>query len=280
MSAPCCVCGGTARRIALTHPEGTLTRCAGCGLVSVDPLPTREQALSPYDAAYFRGERGYRDYAAEEAVFRAEHRRRLARVRAAGGKGRLLDVGAATGACLLEAREAGFEAVGLEPSAETAARARERGLDVVTGTVEDAEFPDASFDVVTCFDALEHFLDPVAALRRIRGWLRDDGLLALTVPDFGGAWARISGTRWPFVTPWDHLHYFKRRTLSRALSAAGFRVTTRAAAGTPASFGTLAREAPGPLGRGLEKALGGLANRGVSLPMGTLFALARKDAVP
>ena len=73
MSAPCCVCGGTRRRVALRHPEAVLTRCVGCGVVSVDPLPTEREALAPYDAAYFRSERGYRDYAAEERVFRAEH---------------------------------------------------------------------------------------------------------------------------------------------------------------------------------------------------------------
>jgi SAM-dependent methyltransferase len=280
VTAPCCVCGETRRRPALRHPDALLTRCVGCGLVSVDPLPTPEQALAPYDAAYFKSERGYRDYAAEEGVYRAEHRRRLARVSAAGGRGRLLDVGAATGACLLEAQTAGFRPTGLEPSADTAAAARARGLDVVTGTVESAAFPPAAFDVVTCFDALEHMLDPVAALRRMAEWLREDGLLALTVPDFGGAWARLSGAKWPFVTPWDHLHYFTRRSLCRALAAAGFRVTTRGSAGTPASFATLAREAPRPLGPLLERALGAAGNAGFSLPMGTLFAIAIREPTP
>ena len=69
MSLPCAVCGATSRRLVLRHPEGVLSRCLGCRLVSVDPLPSASLALEQYDAAYFRGA-GYRDYEGEEAVFR------------------------------------------------------------------------------------------------------------------------------------------------------------------------------------------------------------------
>src|SRR5204862_725092 len=108
-------------RLALRHPDGSLTRCTGCGLVSVDPLPAAREALAQYDAAYFRGGTGYRDYAGEERVFRAEFRRRLRAIRAAGGRGRLLDVGAATGALMVEAKALGFEVAGIEPAGDLAA---------------------------------------------------------------------------------------------------------------------------------------------------------------
>ena len=111
-------------------------------------------------------------------------------------------MGCASGAFLLEAQAAGFSVAGIEPVAEVAARARAKtGAEVTAAPVEAAEPRGAPFDVVTCFDALEHVVDPVAALRRFHGWLRPGGLLALCVPDFGGLWARASGKRWPFVTP-------------------------------------------------------------------------------
>ncbi len=275
MSGRCPVCGETARRTALVHRDGRLRRCVRCGLVSVDPLPSREAALAQYDAAYFAGDVGYRDYAAEEAHFRREFRRRLARIRAAGGAGRLYDVGAATGAFLLEAREAGFTVAGVEPADAVASRARARGLEVATGTAETFVRPDGSVDVLTCCDVLEHLLDPVAALRRFRAALAPDGLLVLCVPDFGGAWARLSGARWPFVTPKEHLHYFTRRTLRRALEAAGFAPRSVGLAGTPVSLGSLARRLLGPAGRSVERAFGRRADAGLALPFGTLLATAR-----
>ncbi len=241
--------------------------------MSVDPLPSPAAAIAQYDAAYFRGDAGYRDYAGEERVFRAEFRRRIRRVDAGGRRGRLLDVGAATGAFLVEARARGFEVAGVEPS-PAAATARARGLDVLEGPLEAAQFSTSSFDVVTIQDVLEHVVDPRAALRRVGGWLAPRGRLVVTVPDFGGWWARLSGARWPMITPREHLHYFTRRTLRALLRAEGFDVASIGLAGTPVSFGSLARKGLGPVGREVERLLGPLASRGTALPFGTLFAVA------
>jgi SAM-dependent methyltransferase len=259
--------------VALVHEEGTLLRCSACGLVSVDPLPTPQDALALYDTAYFRGGTGYRDYVGEEPVFRAEFRRRLRRIRAAGGKGRLLDVGAATGACLLEARDQGFQAQGIEPSEPIARMARSRGLDVVTSAVESAVYAPASFDVVSCFDVLEHLVDPLRALRRIHGWMRPGGILSVTVPNFGGYWSQLTRTKWPFLTPTEHLHYFERASLRRLLARGGFRVTTVSRGGAPATVGRMVRGLPG-LGREADWALGRLVDVGFAVPIGTLFAVA------
>lgn len=275
MSAPCALCRGTLRSVALEHRDGTLARCLACGLVSVDPLPSPEAALAPYDAAYFQSESGYRDYAGEEAVFRAEFRRRLRRMRAAGAAGSLLDVGAATGAFLVAARGGGFGVSGIEPS-PVAEAARARGLAVFQGPIEAARFDAASFDVVTIFDVLEHLVDPVDVLHRVGDWLRSRGRLFIAVPDFGGWWARASGARWPMVTPKEHLHYFTRRTLRSLLRATGYEVESMGLAGTPVSFGSLARKGLGPAGPAVERFLGPVASRGTALPFGTLFAVAIK----
>jgi SAM-dependent methyltransferase len=275
------VCGDArARTTALLHPEGRLGRCRGCGLVSVDPLPSEARALAAYDERYFRGERGYRDYEAEAPVFRREFRRRMRALRAAGLSGLLVDVGCATGHALAEAARAGFHAVGVEPVERAAEAARARtGLPVEAAPLERAAVAPGSAGVVSFFDVLEHLVDPVAALVRARGWLAPGGAVAVTVPDFGGAWARASGRRWPFVTPWEHLHYFTRTTLSRTLAAAGYAPPAFLPVGVPVSFGSIARRVP-LLGRRVEALLGPRADRGLSLPTGGLFALARPRREP
>jgi len=236
-------------------------------------MPAPEAALALYDAAYFEDARhGYVDYLADEPVFRAEFRRRLRVVQAAGGHGMLLDVGCASGALLREAERAGFTASGIEPSAEMAELAAARtGCPVRAGSIEAALVAAARYDVITLFDVLEHLVDPVPVLRKLQLGLMPGGLLAVTVPDFGGLWARVSGPRWPFVTPWEHLLYFTRRTLRAALCTAGFQDVHFAHAHTPLSFGTLASKVP-LLGAVLPSAL---RHRGFGLPMGTLYALAR-----
>ncbi len=272
MSCPLCLDDRPPRHELRAH-DADLVRCRQCGLVRVEPMPTAEAAAALYDDAYFRdAERGYVDYVADERVFRQEFRRRLRQVRAAGGRGRLLDIGCASGALLLEAQAAGFQPSGLEPAPGLARRAAETsGCPVIAGTLADALLAPASFDVVTLFDVLEHLVDPVRALRRLQVTLAGGGLLAVTVPDYGGLWARVSGRHWPFITPWEHLVYFTRRTLRGALVRAGFDCVQFHSARTPLSFGTLAAKSPWP------DALvpSSWAHRGVGLPAGTLFATAR-----
>jgi SAM-dependent methyltransferase len=276
LTGRCAGCASLRRRVALRAPGGTLLRCRDCGLVSVEPLPTLAVALAQYDGAYFRGDHGYRDYAAEEANYRATFRRRLQRIRGFGGAGRLLDVGAATGAFLLEARQARFDVAGLEPVDSIAEAARKRGLDVRTGSIESLASSLDVFDVVTAFDVVEHLVDPLGGLRALASAVRGGGLLVVTVPDFGGLWARASGRRWPFITPPEHLHYFTRRSLRGALRTVGLDVLEVSTVSTPLSFGTLARKAAGALARPLERLLGPLADRGGALPFGTLMAVARR----
>lgn len=271
MSCPVCGADGT-RSVYRLEPRA-LVRCVRCGLVRVDPMPTQRDALELYDAGYFEDpEIGYADYLGDERVFRAEFRRRLRTIEAAGGRGRLFDAGCATGGLLLEARARGFSVSGLEPSEAVAGVARERtGAPVRAQPLERVLLDRFWYDVITLFDVLEHLVDPVPPLRVLRGALRPEGLLAVTVPDFGGWWSRVTGPRWPFVTPWEHLTYFTRRTLVTTLRAAGFREIKFAHARTPLSFGTLAHHVR-PIGWMLP---GAQRHRGIALPFGTLFALAR-----
>ena len=236
-------------------------------------MPTREAARALYTPAYFRDPvRGYVDYEGDETVFRQEFRRRLRRLRQRGAGDRLLDVGCAAGWLLTEATALGFEASGLEPSEETARAAHERtGCPVFAGGVEQALLSTAHYDTIVVFDVLEHLVAPLAALRRLRRSLRLGGMIAVTVPDFGGWWSRAAGRRWPFLTPWEHLTYFTRRTLRGALVRAGFGHVQFLRAGTPLSMRTLKAKAPWTRWLPVAPQVGG------SLPAGTLFAVARHE---
>ena len=270
MTCPACD-SDRPRTVHLVLDDATLGRCPDCRLVHLEPMPTREEALKLYDAHYFKDpEHGYVDYVADETVYRKEFRRRLRTLSRLGARGALLDVGCAAGWLLDEARAQGFDPAGLEPSPDVAREAHERtGAPVFAGAVEDALLSTAHYDVVTLFDVLEHVVGPADTLRRLRRALRPGGWLAVTVPDYGGWWARLSGKRWPFLTPWEHLTYFTRRTLRELLSRTGYEQVQFHRAGTPLSVRTLKAKAP------LSRWLPFQPGRGGSLPMGTLFAIAR-----
>ncbi len=146
------------------------------------------------------------------------------------GRGRLLDLGCWVGFLLAEARERGWETLGVEPSSWAAGYARgQLGLDVLEGDLFDAPLEPGSWNAVVMGDVLEHLPGPGATLERIRTLLTHDGVVALMLPDAGSALARRMGARWWSVIP-THVQYFTRVSLCALLRRHDFQplyVTTQ-----------------------------------------------------
>jgi len=101
---------------------------------------------------------------------------------------RILDVGCGTGANLQMLAQFG-DAEGVDVSTEALDFCRARGLDKVEqGAAEHLPFADASFDLVTGLDVVEHLDDDIAGLREMRRVLRPDGRAVLFVPAFMFLW--------------------------------------------------------------------------------------------
>ena len=85
-----------------------------------------------------------------------------------------LDIGCATGMLLEHMRDSrGWDVRGVEVCEESVEKARRiRRLDVFHGTLDQAGFPDDSFDVVHSSHVIEHVADPVLFLREIRRILK------------------------------------------------------------------------------------------------------------
>lgn len=145
---------------------------------------------------------------------------RLLRRYAGKQRGRLLDVGCATGIFLDEARKDGWLVEGIEPSGHMRAHA----LSAVASRIRPGVFadvePDVPRDVVSFWDVLEHVEDPRETLEHAAGLLRPGGLLVVNVPNRESIPARLMGDRWPLRLP-EHLYYFTPGSLKTLLGAAG-----------------------------------------------------------
>jgi SAM-dependent methyltransferase len=141
--------------------------------------------------------------------------------------GRLLDVGCAAGVFLRAMRAPGaWEVYGVEINAEMAQLARDRyQLDVRSGTLEQAAFPDGFFDVVTMWDVLEHLHDPANSLREVHRILKADGVFVVRVPNLDSHDARLFGRYWAGLDAPRHLFVFNPQTLDALLGSSGFQAT-------------------------------------------------------
>lgn len=179
-----------------------------------------------YTADFFNGntEGGYPDYITSEKVLRAEFRTVLDRVRQLAPSGTMIEIGAAYGFFLLEAKDH-YRVHGVEIADEAAEFARRRGLDVRTGGLTRSILEEIGpVDVVVMLDVIEHLEDPKATLELCGEFLRPGGTVILTTPDFASALARITGKSWRSMTPPQHLWYFTRDSIARMAAAAGLEV--------------------------------------------------------
>ena len=196
--------------------SGRVLSCAACGHAWVsDPGDVSLPYADAADDVTLREEAGQRETA----------RRDLEQIEAFVSPGSMLDVGCWTGSFLDVARDRGWQAHGIEPSSWASERARVRGLDVITGTLEGFRPGPATFRGVALRDVIEHVADPAAALRRLHAALDGGGALYLTTPDAGSRLARVLGSRWWSVMPM-HVQYFTRGSMTELLRRCGFRVAS------------------------------------------------------
>lgn len=152
----------------------------------------RDLAISKHDreAEDFEEEYGSRAHSGHRATAfllgREKIDRLLAdRLRTLSAGARVLDAGCGTGHQVADMVNAGFNAVGVEPSPEMRRRAKalNPGVDVVDGSITDLPFDDASFDAVIALEVLRYLprSDNLAAYREMHRVLRPDGMIIVTM---------------------------------------------------------------------------------------------------
>lgn len=108
------------------------------------------------------------------------------------GKGRLLDIGCATGEFMRLAAERGWRAEGLELDRTLAAAAEKSGFSVSHEPVEKAGLARGSYDAVTVSEVFSQMADPAAAAAEISALLRPGGVLYAR--EFNAAFHLAAGT--------------------------------------------------------------------------------------
>jgi SAM-dependent methyltransferase len=195
-----------------------VTRCAACGVVQTTPAPDAGERSAMYPVQYYPAiiDRNSNSAAQQD---------KIALVRAHATSGRLLDVGAGVGLFVRRALDSGFDAQGLEMSAQAVATGT-RSLDIplTCGDFLGTPFPASSFDIVTLWHVFEHLDAPRAILARIHQILKPGGIVIIAVPNVDSLQARLFRSRWYHLDVPRHLFHYAPGTLTSLLSGSGFQV--------------------------------------------------------
>jgi len=275
-STPCYIdcpfCEMDYSRAYLTGKSFRLVQCDKCGLIYLNPRQADAKGI--YMSAYFDDEQYYADYEASSHAFRRAFRSRLKIINKYLDSGQLLDVGTAFGDFMSEAKAFGFDPHGVELAPDAAQSATLIGP-VYCGDWMSYE-SDKKFDIITFNDSLEHFANPVHAIRKAKAMLKRDGFIGTMVPNIGSWFAKLTGPRWCFISPEEHLFHFTPRTIRQIFEREGFKILHIKSLGHGRTLGDVLAVLLRGTGLGRKLVRGPLRKIVLRINLGDLFVLAQK----
>jgi len=133
--------------------------------------------------------------------------------------GRILDVGAGTGAFLNTMKEAHWTCTGIEPDKS----AREKAFELYGINLLEAEnfysLSAQSFDAITLWHVLEHVHDLHKYIEQLKNLLSTEGKLFIAVPNYTSADAKIYDQYWAAYDVPRHLYHFSPKAMEELLDA-------------------------------------------------------------
>lgn len=142
--------------------------------------------------------------------------------RPSGKRNKLLDVGCGNGDYMALAAELGWQVTGVEPDGKASAVARGRGLNVLSGGIEELSSIAEGFDVITISHVIEHVYDASSLLKKAYELLKPGGTLFVETPNIEGFGANNYGCYWRGLEVPRHLVIFSKKGLTGLMYSQGF----------------------------------------------------------
>jgi 2-polyprenyl-3-methyl-5-hydroxy-6-metoxy-1,4-benzoquinol methylase len=226
----CIICGSDQHRTAETFEGYKVIECEQCAFAIVDPIPSPDDLDRLYNSKeYFTSHMQYDfDRITDEEVGKivqsliSLHSNNLQGISIPPAK-KFLEVGPGGGFAMKAFEKMGFQVTGLETSLPASEFIRKRlSLAVINSSFEDYEATE-KFDIILLNHVFEHFLDPIAAIIKLRDHLTDQGILYLRLPDHDSYDRRTYKKNWPAYAHY-HISNFSQKSLQILAEKHGMQV--------------------------------------------------------
>lgn len=239
----CAICAGRQKttvlyeeRIALKKISGKIysarrtpdgmhhrfVKCANCGLIFSNPILPSREIEKFYKKSSF-------NYGSEVENIKATYYSYFQNLLIQNQipihkKLRILDIGCGNGFFLESLVDNGFKNVyGVEPGKQTVAKARKDIKPLIkTDILKPGIFRSGSFDIITCFQTLDHIAEIETFLNLVKKLLKKGGRVLFIVHDTEGLSVKILGEKSP-IFDIEHIYLFNKSNLEKLFYKVGFK---------------------------------------------------------
>ena len=201
---------------SISKEEFRLLRDETIDLVFTFPQPVEEKLATYYESEdYISHTDGKRSLfeKAYQFVKNIALKRKLKLINELqSSKGLLLDIGTGTGDFLSQAKQNGWQIIGVEPNEKARNIALKKGVTYIGHT---SELEDHSVDVVTMWHVLEHVPDVNAQIKELKRLLKPAGTIVIAVPNFNSYDANYYGKFWAAYDVPRHLWHFSGLSIKK-----------------------------------------------------------------
>ena len=220
----CPLCGSSQHEIHVPFPDIPVVRCCSCGFIFSARLMA-DNVLAEYYRKGFGSERHRKG----QLINAKTNAWAIGRLLDIDSVRSVLDVGAGYGFLLKELQDRfGVHATGVELSEkEVIYGLTHLHVDLRNCSLNSAGLEPASFDVVACFEVIEHIPKPTEFIDELLKYLKPDGQLLIMTDNFESKVAKDLGAGFPKWIPHSHISHFGPGSLERVLRDRGLEITAR-----------------------------------------------------
>tara|TARA_E500000178_G_C17031631_1_gene760937 strand:+ start:456 stop:1451 length:996 start_codon:yes stop_codon:yes gene_type:complete len=226
-----CVCCTNKERQIISKVGRNFTKlttviCTGCGLIHSYPIPSKDELHNYYKKDYRvkykstlkPNKRHTLRYAKDSLDFIFEVTSYLDYQNY--NQRKFLDLGSGSGEISYFAKRIGFDVLGVEPNEGYAQFCiKDLELNIINSTYEEANISEKEYDIINLNQVLEHLPDPLIVLKNLRKFLKDQGMLVLTVPNIQ-AEIHSPSNRFHYA----HVYNYNHLTLKKLFDKSNFTI--------------------------------------------------------
>lgn len=201
----------------------TIVKCSNCSLQYLSPRPNSESIGYYYPESYSPYKKASKSFTIKKEGLFDRFKPAFKKIPSIK-TGRLLEAGAASGEYLIKMKEMGWQVQGIEFSDYAASNARDLGLDVQTGRIEDSSFSKDYFDLIVGWMVIEHLHDPNSFFKAAKSYIKQDGYLVFSIPDCDSISRKIFRQYCYDLHLPAHLYHYNSNTITKMLQKNGWNV--------------------------------------------------------